>query len=169
MIVEWKPVRGYEGLYSVSNYGSVIGEKKGRRLIPSIDYKGYLVFHLYKDGRRQNKKGHRLVAEAFLPNPDNLPEVDHIDTDRKNNKLDNLRWASGSSNTRNRDVCRESASQYNGVYFDTRSSKWYSRVQLYDELVNLGTFIKETEAAKAFNEFCIEHNLNRELNIIEEV
>jgi len=168
MIIEWKVIKGFEK-YKVSASGEVLSTHTGRRLIPSIDHKGYVVFHLYKDGVRQNKKGHRLVAEAFLPNPDNLPEVDHIDTDRKNNKLDNLRWVSSSSNTRNRDICRKAKSKFNGVYFDTRSSKWYSRVQLYDELINLGTFIKETEAAKAFNEFCIEHNLNRELNIIEEV
>lgn len=169
MIEEWKPIKNYEGLYSVSNYGSVIGEKKGRRLTPSIDYKGYLIFHLYKDGIKQNKKGHRLVAEAFLPNPNNLPEVDHIDTDRKNNKLNNLRWASGSSNTRNRDVCRKAKSKFNGVYLDSRSGKYTASIWFYGKTKHLGTFTEEILAALEFNKFCIEHNLNRELNIITEV
>ena len=110
----WRPIKGYED-YFVSSYGRVIRTKTGKILKPAVDHKGYLRVCLYKDKKKKNFKVHRLVAETFLPNPGSLPEVDHIDTNRKNNTQTNLRWASKSANTRNREVCRQATSKYNGV------------------------------------------------------
>lgn len=92
----WKDIAGYEGLYQVSNFGRVKStpraRTKGGLLKPQHDRKGYIVFGLCKNGRNRMLKAHRLVAEAFIPNPGNLPEVNHKDEDKANNCADNLEW-----------------------------------------------------------------------------
>ena len=97
----WKDVAGYEGYYQVSNKGNVYSvERKdsrgqkcgGRTLKPVYDKDGYLIATIYKNGVEKKKRVHRLVVEAFLPNPKNLPEVNHIDEVKDNNELSNLEW-----------------------------------------------------------------------------
>jgi len=92
----WRPVLGYEGLYEVSSFGRV---RRGNRLLKTQDYpNGYLYVSLCKDGARKNRMIHRLVAEAFLPNPNNYPQVNHKDETITNNFLDNLEWCTGKYN-----------------------------------------------------------------------
>lgn len=93
----WKPVLGYEGYYEVSNYGRVkrletrVNSNRGGRavrekILKQITTKfGYLTVHLCVENKRDKKKIHRLVAEAFIPNPDNLPCVNHKDENKSNN------------------------------------------------------------------------------------
>ena len=168
MIEKWKFIAGYTGLYSISNTGRVINYQTGKELKPAVNHKGYLIAQLSIKGQRKNKRIHRLVAEAFIPNPDNLPEVDHIDNNKQNNNVDNLRWVTGSCNTRNREVCMRATSKYNGVRFNESSGKYLACVQVEGKSKHLGTFTEETHAALAFNRFCLENGLNRELNLIEE-
>lgn len=106
----WKPVVGYEGLYEVSNLGRVKsldrldgrGSKiKGRILKPIKDKKGYLSVGLSKNNINKHYKIHRLVAEHFIPNLDNKPEIDHINTDRTDNRIENLRFVSAKENSNN--------------------------------------------------------------------
>lgn len=99
----WKPVRGYEDRYEVSNTGKVRSlnyRHKGitKELKPTTEGKGYLMVGLCRDGSMKWGKIHRLVAEAFLPNPENKREVNHIDGDKKNNVVDNLEWVTASEN-----------------------------------------------------------------------
>jgi len=97
------PITGFEGYY-ISNAGKVKSCRKRNEviMIPQLSKDGYWCQNLW-DGVSYHKKTiHRLVAEAFLPNPDNLPEVDHIDRDKNNNQVSNLRWASISQNRINR-------------------------------------------------------------------
>ena len=108
MSEEWKPVVGYEGLYEVSNMGRVKKLRSGKiAKLSRLDnaHGGYLVLTLikYVDGRRIARTGrvHRLVAEAFIPNPENKPCVDHISTDPIDNRVENLRWATYLENNRN--------------------------------------------------------------------
>ena len=93
----WRDVVGFEGLYKVSNLGNVKSLNynrtgKEKLMKPQTDGHGYLQVMLYKDGKYKIKKIHRLVAEAFIPNPDNLPCVNHKDENKTNNKEFNLEF-----------------------------------------------------------------------------
>jgi hypothetical protein len=102
---EWRDIEGYGGIYvgvyQVSNDGCVRRVKTGRILKPGPSGNGYLTVHLYADGKPKTCKVHRLVAEAFVPNPDNKPDVDHVDRNKLNNHVSNLRWATGAENNIN--------------------------------------------------------------------
>lgn len=101
----WKPVAGYEDLYHVSNKGRVkriigIKARKERVLKPWAHKRGgYPVVALSKEGRVKNFLAHRLVAGAFIPKPENLPQVNHIDGETKNNSVENLEWVTNRENT----------------------------------------------------------------------
>lgn len=93
----WRDVVGFEGLYKVSNLGNVKSlnyKRTGKEKVlkPIKNTGGYLQIWLIKDGRRYTKSVHRLVAEAFIPNPDNLPCVNHKDENKTNNKEFNLEF-----------------------------------------------------------------------------
>ena len=165
----WRVVIGYTNNYAVSNQGRVKSLLTGKILKPAINHKGYFTVQLSLSGHRRNMKIHRLVALTFIPNPDGLPEVDHINGDRQDNRVENLRWVSGSTNTRNREVCRQSSSEYNGVIKHSTTGSFVASIWYNKKTVYLGTFTEETKAALAFNQFCKENCLNRELNLIEEV
>lgn len=100
----WKDIPGYEGFYQVSNLGNVKGLYRrcyGRYLSPAKNSKGYRYVCLYREGKAKCMKVYRLVAIAFLPNPNNLPEVDHINGLRDNDIASNLRWVSHKDNVNN--------------------------------------------------------------------
>ena len=101
----WKPKKDYEGLYEVSNLGRIkslgngnSNNSKERILKPGKVKGGYLQVYLSKN--RENKRFyvHRLVAETFIPNPDNLPFINHKDEDKTNNRVDNLEWCTREYN-----------------------------------------------------------------------
>ena len=99
----WKDIEGYEGLYQVSNLGRVKSLKaskiKSERIRKSYQQSsGYISIVLCKNGKVTNHKIHRLVANAFIDNPDNLPEINHKDEDKTNNCVDNLEWCDSSYN-----------------------------------------------------------------------
>jgi hypothetical protein len=91
----WKDIKGYEGLYMISTVGRVksLIYNKEKILKPGADSCGYLQVGLCKDGNKVYYLVHRLVAQAFIANPENLPEVNHKDETRKNN-VENLEWCS---------------------------------------------------------------------------
>lgn len=91
-IEEFRDVPGYEGLYEVSNLGRVKNIKTGRILKPHKHRGGYLLINLCKSGTMRTDLIHRLVANSFLPNPQNLPCVNHKDEDKTNNAISNLEW-----------------------------------------------------------------------------
>ena len=110
---KWKEIEGYEGKYAVSTCGRVFSLTrvryniprgkvyKGRMLSQNKMKSGYLCVALLSDGAQKLIKVHRLVAQAFIPNPFNKPQVDHIDGNPKNNNVCNLRWATAKENVNN--------------------------------------------------------------------
>ena len=90
----WCPIKGFEGLYEVSDQGRVRSLKFGKERIlkPIRMSKGYLFVNLCKNGEMKKCLVHRLVAQTFIPNPDNLPQVNHKDEDKENNSVQNLEW-----------------------------------------------------------------------------
>lgn len=108
-MTEWVPLCGFERTHEVSNKGNV------RRILPCPKIKevphilscvpdkdGYLTVTVQDGAKRSNLKCHRLVASHFIENPENLPQVNHIDGDKENNCADNLEWCSASTNSKHR-------------------------------------------------------------------
>lgn len=98
----WKEIPGFEGRYEVSTRGRVRNYKTKRVLSTKRLRDGYPSIRLTKDNNRKNYYVHRLVALVFIPNPENKPCVDHVDRNRQNNCVDNLRWATYADNAINR-------------------------------------------------------------------
>lgn len=109
----WKAIPGYEGNYEVSNIGKIrsverfvqfhgtLSLVKGKPKKTRRDSYGYLVVTLSKNGKEKTMKVHRLVALAFIPNPDNKPLIDHINCIRDDNRVENLRWVTTKENSNN--------------------------------------------------------------------
>lgn len=89
---QWKPVPGFEEEYQVSNYGRVKNAKTGHIKTERIKKSGHIEYLLRKQGKTFSKRAHRLVAMVFIPNPQNKPEVHHIDKNPTNNCVENLMW-----------------------------------------------------------------------------
>ena len=113
MVEEWKDVPGYEGIYSASttgivkNYGRKLGWRNGCREKPKVlkqrkDEKGYMRVSLVdRNGKRTFWGVHRIVATTFIPNPENKPFIDHINSIKNDNRVENLRWCTSVENTHN--------------------------------------------------------------------
>lgn len=106
----WQQIKGFEGFYSVSNKGNVKHDKTTKGIGTGnyareehfikhrINNKGYAIVDLYKGNKRSQLLVHRLVANAFLPNPNNLPQVNHINGNKNDNRVQNLEWCTQEQN-----------------------------------------------------------------------
>ena len=107
--MEWEDVKGYENLYKINRKGEVM--RYGHILKQQLSREGYYYVRLSKDSVISKALIHRLLGLQYLDNPDNLPQIDHIDQDKTNNSLENLRWVSRQDNCLNRKNCVASLSE----------------------------------------------------------
>jgi hypothetical protein len=98
----WKDLDNFD-IYEISTFGNIRNKNTGRILKPNKHKQGYLIFHLSKNNIKSYHMSHRLVAINFIENPNNLPQVDHIDRNVSNNNIENLRWVTPEQNMWNRE------------------------------------------------------------------
>lgn len=97
---KWKLISKTDNLYAISTLGRVMSMKKGNIMKTTVTNKGYELLVAHINGKQKGYTIHRLVAEAFIPNPNNYPIVNHKDENPLNNKMENLEWCSFSYNNR---------------------------------------------------------------------
>ena len=162
----WKDIIGYEGLYMISNLGRVKSLvfrnnkyefKREKILKPAIITLGYYYVTLSKNSKVKIFLIHRLIALHFIDNPNNFDCVDHINRDRKDNSIENLRWCNHSTNSQNKTKKKNTSSQYIGVNWSKRAKKWYARIRINGKNKFLGQYDDEEEAARTYDEFALEH------------
>ncbi len=144
----FKKIDGYD-IYSVSNLGNVRNDETNHILKGGKNSRGYLHVSLYKNGKKSHRIIHQLVARAFIPNPENKPCVDHINGDKTNNCVDNLRYASNSENAMNQKKSKNNTSGVKGVSWHTRDNKWRAHIKIDGKNMHLGLFEDIEEAKKA--------------------
>lgn len=152
MIVQveyWRAVSGYIN-YEVSSHGRVRNSTY-HIMKPSLNKEGYKRVSLYHEGRRKTFNVHRLVAQAFIDNPENKPVVDHINHDTTNNMIDNLRWATVSENGMNQKKQKGTSSKYKGVRWHTRDLCFEAKLKHKGKGYYLGYYRTEEEAARAYD------------------
>jgi hypothetical protein len=141
---EFRKIKKY--CYSVSNFGNVINFNNNKPVDRLENNTGYL--YVCTDDDRMFFV-HRLVAEAFIPNPENKSDVDHIDGNRQNNNVNNLRWCSHSENMMNTGLSKANTSGIKGVYYDKRIGMWRAQIMHNYKTHYLGCFNNIEDAAKA--------------------
>ena len=144
-------IEGFEN-YEVSNKGNVRNKTTKYILKPWIDNKGYYMVSIYEKCKRKNKFVHRLISEAFIPNPENKPCVDHIDNNTLNNKIGNLRWCTYRENIWNTNIRKTNTSGIKGVSFCKTKKIWRARMMIKGQDIYLGCFIDKKDAIKARQE-----------------
>lgn len=147
----WKKIKRNDN-YSINKQGQVRNDKTSHIKKPTLNKRnGYLVVDLYKDNKREKVTVHRLVAEAFIPNPENKPTVDHIDGNRQNNSVDNLRWATYSEqNSRFKTVGVRSEPIIVKHYEEKRKKRGGGH-EAWLGIIEVLEFDSISEAAKYFN------------------
>ena len=156
IIVFVNPIPGFEEEYGISEDGDVYSYR-WKKFLKTTLHQGYYKVYLRKDIKLYQKRVHRLLAETYIPNPDNLLFVDHKDRNTKNNSLSNLRWVTHQENMMNVSKRKsDTSSRYKGVSWHKCAKKWQSSIRINRKLIHLGCFVDEEEAAQAYNEKAIE-------------
>ena len=153
----WKDIEGYPK-YMVSDQGYVLSKTNMKFLSPAVSSSGYRHVNLYQGRVKVTHKVHRLVAEAFLESHRNCEFVDHIDHDKLNNSIGNMRWCTRSENNRNTNKRSGTmSSTYKGVCWHANKCKWIAYINADDKRKHLGYFDNEVQAAVAYNNAAINH------------
>lgn len=148
----WVWVKDFEGLYKVSNLGNVMNVKSGKILKQATMKIGYKKVSLWKNNKGTSKYVHRLVAEAFLSNPNEKSDVDHINRTRTDTNLLNLRWSTHSENLMNMSMHKNNSSGVTGVHWYEKRDKWHSQIMFNRKNKFLGYFDDYNDAVRARKE-----------------
>lgn len=162
---EWKVVKNFPN-YMISNFGRTkrISRTLLRNNFPYIlpekilkAYNGFSSYSMIKLQNNLDSKSylvHRLVAEAFVPNPSNLLYVNHLDGDKLNNNATNLEWVSRRENScHDKQLKNKSSSKFTGVSFHVKSGKWYACISIDNKSTSLGYYNSELDAYNARKQF----------------
>ena len=153
-------IEGYEN-YLIFEDGKVINTDTGIERKPSLRKYGYYCIVLCKNNKQKHFSIHRLIALAFIPNPDNKPCVDHINRDRKDNRIENLRWVTKSENSRNQSCKSNTGLQFINKKKDKTMKQGFTyqfKIQRPELKHNYGN--KDLEPVIEYrNKFCEEHNI----------
>lgn len=142
----WRPIEGYPN-YSVSSLGKVKNIVTGKTLKPILNKRGYYKINLYNTGKMKITSIHRIVAIAFLHNPESKPCVDHIDNNKANNKVTNLRFATIQQNQFNHTLSIKNKSTIKGVFWYKEKQKWRAQIWIDGKNIHIG-FYNTLEEAK---------------------
>ena len=149
--------------YEISNLGNCrrIGGNILKPLLGKNGYKHYCLSYTNENGKRKQRLEyqHRLLGLYHILNPNNKPHIDHIDGNKQNNNIDNLRWVTRSENLRNQKKAVNKSSVYKGVFYDKSRKKWRSCIEVNKLRKELGRFETEKEASDARDNYIKEHNL----------
>ena len=135
----FREIENYDN-YAVSSFGRVKNTKTGRILKAGLDSHGYLTVNLCEDGVKKIHRIHRLVACAFINNPDNKECVDHKDNNKTNNNISNLRFATTNENQHNRKLSNNNTSGYKGIDWHKKTKKWCARIMIDGIRVHIGYY-----------------------------
>ena len=151
---KWKVIENFEN-YEINNKGIIrnIHTQKFRKQYKQKN--GYLYITLNKNGKNFCIRVHRLVAKAFIENPNNLHDVDHIDGNRSNNKCENLRFATSSQNKTNTNMQSNNKLGIKGVSWNKKAKKFIAQISLNNKSYNLGYYDSEFEAGFIYEFFSL--------------
>lgn len=170
----WKDIEGYEGFYQVSNLGGIKSidriasdgrgtyPLRGRGINQVIQSNGYGMLTLCKNGIRKPILCHRLVAIAFIPNPEKLPFVNHKNGIKHDNRAGNLEWVSIRENQAHaRMILRSNKKRgkRHGISYRAKSKRWETKLCLNSKIIYLGAFKTEEEAHERYQKALIEYGL----------
>ena len=140
--MELYDIKDYEGLYKIDKKGNVFSIKRNMYMKCNPDKDGYLRIGLRKNKKQKLLGVHRLVGLTFIDNPNNYEIIDHIDRNKKNNNVENLRWINLSGNCRNR---KTKENKLRGVR-QTPSGKYRAEIKINNKKIHLGIFETDKEA-----------------------
>lgn len=150
-------IKGYDGLYLINEDGQVFSVRSDRFISPWKTKMGYLKVNLNKNGVQKGFLVHRLLAQAFIPNPSGLKIVDHKNRIIDDNRLENLRWTDNKGNCCNAKKRNNCSSKYKGVFWDKVNKKWIACVYINGKYKNLGRYTLEEKAAQMYDKYAKEH------------
>ena len=144
--------------YVIFENGDIINVNTGKIKKPTIEKNGYLVILLHKNGKQKGFKLHRLLALAFIPNPENKECIDHINRIRTDNRLENLRWATQLENHQNMSIYKSNTSGHKNISWNDKEKKWRWR-----RIINGKNHSKRSKCLKDLiefkNKFYLENNI----------
>ncbi|WP_294963838.1 NUMOD4 motif-containing HNH endonuclease [Sulfurimonas sp.] len=164
-------IKGYEGLYQVDTDGNIYSMRKNLKMKLQTEHQGYLKINLWDGELHKTFRVHRLVALHFISNPQNKPQINHIDGNKQNNNIKNLEWATAQENERHSiDILGKTTSypgrkQKNNKYgmqgVSTEKGRGFrARIVINGKKKNIGTFKTAKEAGEAYQDF-VKNNIDK--------